>query len=194
MMAERGKRCCGPAVIGTAVLCAAGAACGLLWRAGGLGAGGSQPLPQPLPRLPADGDCVELTLSFFRNRLQCEGYWDMHLGVVPFEDGVKWCGQTAWLQKFEALERAVRRARDEAPEGQRYGPGSRYAIITMRGLATSHIDDSFLGNEEFTDSIEEICWTGDLREHYYGKYNVRPTRRMYEYVMDMSHQYPDEIR
>ncbi|KAJ9467014.1 hypothetical protein DIPPA_06178 [Diplonema papillatum] len=108
-------------------------------------------------------------------KVRCEGYWDEDYMPVPHKK--PWCGKEEWMQKLAAIEAA---SSEE--------PGQRIQQLTFRGLATSRIDDSFLGNTEYADQEAKVCWTGDFREHYVGKYNCVPTKPFFDYVESFTPQ------
>ena len=94
---------------------------------------------------------------------QCEGYWSADVYPVPHKE--PWCGKAAFMKDLARIE-----ASDVVQ------------VQHQRGLAQSRIDSSFLGNEEYHDTARQQCWTGDLREHYVGEYNVVPTKDFIDYV------------
>eukprot|EP00754_Rhynchopus_humris_P040443 Rhum_TRINITY_DN23484_c0_g1::Rhum_TRINITY_DN23484_c0_g1_i1::g.178091::m.178091 len=99
----------------------------------------------------------------------CEGWWSEELPPVPHDK--PWCGKAAFVRRLREVE---------ALAGVE---GSGVTSQTQRGLAQSRLDDEWLGNVEFHDTQEKVCWTGDLREHYVGKHNVVPSRAFVDYVV-----------
>eukprot|EP01064_Diplonema_japonicum_P002017 TRINITY_DN11310_c0_g1_i1.p1 TRINITY_DN11310_c0_g1~~TRINITY_DN11310_c0_g1_i1.p1 ORF type:complete len:167 (+),score=41.22 TRINITY_DN11310_c0_g1_i1:49-501(+) len=106
----------------------------------------------------------------------CEGYWGN--GREPVK-GEPWCGKDEFVAKLKAKE-------DECDTADKEHQGSSHwcKIERQRGLATSRIDDTVLGNHEYHDIKTEVCWTGDFRAHYVGLHNVVPSRAFHSYVME----------
>uniref|UniRef100_A0A7S1QA16 Uncharacterized protein n=1 Tax=Neobodo designis TaxID=312471 RepID=A0A7S1QA16_NEODS len=139
-------------------------------------------------------------IVFPRDRIPkfaCEGYWRDSESVadtdpdapapLPFPAArpLPFCGQHLWAKRLAYLEA---RAREALSDGHSTNVG--IAIARTRGLSPSRLTGELLGNLEFTDTTtagarsgEPVCWTGDFREHYVGRFNVAPSREFYHYVL-----------
>jgi hypothetical protein len=131
-------------------------------------------------------------------RAACEGYWrdseqpqagnsDKATLPWPVARPVPFCGESAWAKRLRFLEARAREDEkmDEAALGR---PKGSIELLRIRGLATSRLDGTLLGNQEFVDRAppgrhEPVCWTGDFRDHYVEQHHVVPSRRFYEYVI-----------
>jgi hypothetical protein len=99
----------------------------------------------------------------------CEGYWDhddyddYEKKYQPIISNKVWNGKAEWIRKAKLVE-------EQTP------------FIGYRGMSPSRIDGTFVGSQEFFDTINRICWPQNYVQHYIEKYNVMPTRRFYAYI------------
>jgi hypothetical protein len=139
----------------------------------------------------------------------CEGYWRDRAALpasrkgegleplpFPVKQPVPFCGERAWLKRLKYIEARVKEEEEKdatAPtplsefnfEGVPTAP-TGVTRQRQRGLSTSRIDGSFLGNTEYSEEAEggrRMCWTGDLAAHYVEKYHVVPSYDFYTYVI-----------
>lgn len=116
-----------------------------------------------------------------------EGYWassenpakDQYQGLYPFpqKSNEPWAGKEAFVAKLAEIESNVLNSD--------YGTKNKYGIepFRYRGPSFSRIDGSIVGCAEFYDAKEKITWPQGYREHYVEKYNVKPSKEFYDYVM-----------
>lgn len=99
------------------------------------------------------------------NPNKCEGYWTKTRDnrYLPIISNEVWTEKSEWLQKA-------------------YVVNANTPTVSYRGIAFSRLDGSFVGNEEYQDTINNICWPEGYVEHYIRDNNVMPTERFYNYI------------
>ena len=103
-----------------------------------------------------------------KQKLHCEGDWGS-----PIAEPSPWPSQEEFEEKLARLE-------DLAQEGNI--PGLEFR--RLRGVSESKLDPSeILKRNEYHDLVHNFCWTSSFLPHYVHKFNVRPSREFYEYVM-----------
>lgn len=116
-----------------------------------------------------------------------EGYWagsqdpakDGYQGQYPFPKAhaEPWVGQaefSAKLKQIEALSRAQWDCSTMPP----------ITKIEYRGHAYSRLaPGERVGHGEYKDTRRNIVWPYGFRSHYIDRFNVRPSREFYDYVM-----------
>lgn len=109
---------------------------------------------------------------------QFEGYW-VDKGkkrYLPVVSKKVWKHKEQFLDAVEALEKHI----------MSLGSSSKlYRRVQFRGKAHSRLEkDVYVGSTEYYDDVKEIAWPGGFAAYYIGKFNVMPTKRFYEYVMN----------
>lgn len=119
-------------------------------------------------------------ISGYHENILVEGYWatspfieqDMYHGKYPFPISHKqpWPGKQKFFEKLVLIEAS-----------------NKVELICMRGVAPSRLESSFVGNCEFhyKDDHHTIIWTDAFNSHYVAKYNVKPSREFYDFVMNI---------
>jgi hypothetical protein len=99
------------------------------------------------------------------NPNKCEGYWTKTKDnkYLPIISDNPWIDKSEWLQKA-------------------YIVNSNTPMVAYRGLSFSRLDGSVVGNEEYQDTTNNICWPQGYIEHYIRDHNVMPTEKFYNYI------------
>jgi len=117
----------------------------------------------------------------------CEGYWDIYRPTKPFDiDQIKkfkkikeyipqkFISKDKWDDKNKFIKRVNK------IEKELYSIGK---IQKFKGLSPSRIEDHvYIGSGEFYD--KNICWPQGYVSYYIDKYNVMPTLKFYNYVIN----------
>ena len=111
------------------------------------------------------------------NPFKCEGFWDLPTSEVKVDIYHPKISTLIWpdKMKFVNLVAKIEKTLFDQPGG----------YIPYKGYSHSRIDNSVLGNGEYTDEIgdEIMCWPQKYVEHYIAKYNVMPTARFFNYII-----------
>ena len=121
------------------------------------------------------GDRATTSLIFSpANHNKCEGYWSKgkENSYLPVVSDKVWEGKEEWLRKAFVVS-------DNTP------------VVAYRGIAFSRLDGTAVGNEEYQDEANNMCWPSGYLEHYVRDNNVMPTEKFYNYV---NSRYEDIIR
>lgn len=99
------------------------------------------------------------------NPNKCEGYWTKTKNntYLPTVSNQVWRGKNNWLEKAFVVN-------------------ANTPTVAYRGIAFSRLDGSPVGNQEFQDETNNICWPEGYIEHYIQDHNVMPTEKFYQYV------------
>jgi len=99
------------------------------------------------------------------NPNKCEGYWikTKDNRYLPIVSDNTWVDKSEWLQKA-------------------YIVNANTPMVAYRGLSFSRLDGSVVGNEEYQDTTNNICWPQGYIEHYIQDNNVMPTEKFYKYI------------
>jgi len=95
------------------------------------------------------------------SKFKCEGYWGK--GYKPTISKENWNGKQEWVNRAIFVEK--------------YTP-----IRSFRGISFSRIDGSPVGNKEYYDVTNNICWPEGYVQHYILNNNVMPTERFFNYI------------
>jgi hypothetical protein len=109
-----------------------------------------------------------------------EGYWrrigddddgDPYPVPRPNADHHPWLERDCFLRKIREIEARLTAA---GPPG----------YVRYRGLAPSRVEaGATVGNGEFEDRVNGVCWPEGYAAHYVDKHRVLPSEEFYEYVM-----------
>lgn len=118
-------------------------------------------------------------LELVYNRI--EGYWatdkdptqDRYKGKYPWPTVHEkpWSGKQAFLERLHQIEK-LKDIKNSCIGWQLY-----------RGVSWSRVDFTWIGCGEYKDYRERITWPEAYSSHYIDKYNVKPSREFYDYVM-----------
>ncbi len=122
-------------------------------------------------------------LNFDRQTIvDCEGYWatssdptrDIYRDRYPFpkSNPQMWPTQEQFMSKLSALEADIHSKKV-----------TNIKTMYFKGVSHSRFDDSRLGCSEYRDQKNSVAWTDAFLNHYVKKYNVKPSKQFYDYVM-----------
>ena len=125
-------------------------------------------------------------LTFDRQKMVFDGYWkkvegywadnqdpakDSYKGKYPFpqKHAHPWPTQEEFLRKLSVLE-------------------SKAKVIGYRGLSPSRFEDLHVGSREYQYKAhwvgKLICWPEAFGPYYVEKFNVKPSKEFYDWVMN----------
>lgn len=114
---------------------------------------------------------IETLVDFDReNIIEAEGYWTGLAGDAlhypwPQPNALPWPGQEEFLQRLAFIESSPTTIK-----------------VRFRGLAYSRLEkDKLLGCSEYR--IGSIRWTDAFGPYYVARFNVKPSREFYRFVM-----------
>lgn len=105
--------------------------------------------------------CLETPDFMPPSTSKCEGYWNKQ--YRPVISTKIWYGKDEWIRKALIVEH-------HTPQK------------SFRGISFSRIDGTPVGNKEYYDVINNMCWPEGYVEHYIKNYNVMPTQKFYHYI------------
>ncbi len=134
-------------------------------------------------------------------KFKVEGYWasdedpskDSYKGKYPFPKAnpKPWPTQKEFLERLERLtEKAkLEKAKSVALGTQYDNNWSGYSVINWRGVSISRFEPSkYVGSQDYVykdpKTGEEIYWTEAFGPYYVKKFNVKPSKEFYDWVMN----------
>jgi len=147
-------------------------------------------------------DEPEKTLTFDREKIiDVEGYWaysadpaqDDYKGKYPFPIPHKkpWLSKDDFVKKLrkiqgEALTKTIPQYLEAKRNNFEFFP--RIIYVSYRGHAPSRLEPGVNteGGGEYIDTNNNISWTVAFLPYYVEKFNVKPSREFYHYVMNYS--------
>lgn len=132
-----------------------------------------------------DNELLEEQIGFEREKLikgHGEGFWaprwdKEYTGTLPFpkEHAKPWPSQNDFLKKLFAIESMA-------------GKNSRIQCVAYRGHSHARLgeESAYVGNRQYSDMIAKICWPEAFGQYYVEKFNVKPSREFYRYVMNFN--------
>ena len=103
------------------------------------------------------------------------------------EDDGYWPGKQEFMNKVRKVE-----------EFFKDGKNPNYEMMGQDGLALSRIEKTskdgsevWVGSDEYHDHNAKMCWPQNYINHYIEKHNVLPSKKFYEYIMNL--KLPDEF-
>jgi hypothetical protein len=114
-----------------------------------------------------------------------EGYWGQHEHdhrdnlPFPIAHAEPWPGQKEFLKKLISIESSAQFwDHDSLTE-------SRIQIFIFKGSAHSRLESHVqVSNKEFYDTCEQIRWPHGFSWYYVARFNVKPSKEFYDYVMN----------
>jgi methionine aminopeptidase len=127
-----------------------------------------------------------------------EGYWsskeDSTKNYFPIISKQKWKDKNKFVNMVKLIEQNIEDEHENKPEKLKYK--GNY-VKSYRGVSNSRIDDSYVGNSEYFFKLADtkkkskskseskyMIWPSRYVEHYIEKYNVMPTKRFYNFIID----------
>jgi len=136
---------------------------------------------------PINKTTLEIEGMRYEGRLDEE---DEHEQLKP------WVGQAEFLHRLYALEKYAEQFQEWARTPT--ADGSYMRLLPDIEVASRFRNFGYNGRyKEFTDHKNEVSWRSHFGRHYVAKFNIKPSREFYRYVMnyhdDLLHKRKDHM-